>query len=310
MLAAASANRSLLDYCLPRKMAGNGDALVHWSPFTSGCDLAHDCYCYHVTGDMSRARNPTGWQQYATKSVLSRGSRDDGKRCRCLSGSPCLFSDMRPIKILAAITAARLAGVTHIIEEGRFGGLSAAMYSLHGFHVTSVEFLPLSGSTTGLTWWNSLHIGPPVTMLNGDGSKLVPMLVDRMSRKQAAATMVIFDGEKRFDAYRTYAKVKPHIALAIFDDTNVADGDSFKRSLHAREIWWDTEDVTWSRFESRERPALRQLKPLNNFTRTMKWFGGINELSKFHFTIVAGGAWGGTLSLSDRLARIGRAVVG
>ena len=33
------------------------------------------------------------------------------------------------------ITAARLAGVTHIIEEGRYGGLSALMYALHGFKV-------------------------------------------------------------------------------------------------------------------------------------------------------------------------------
>ena len=36
-----------------------------------------------------------------------------------------------------------LPGVTHIVEEGRFGGLSAYMYALHGFDVTSIEFLPL-----------------------------------------------------------------------------------------------------------------------------------------------------------------------
>ena len=39
----------------------------------------------------------------------------------------------------------------------------------------------------------------------------------------------------------------------------------------------------------------------------MKWFGGINELSKFHFTIVAGGAWGGTLSVPVGSAREDRA---
>ena len=48
-------------------------------------------------------------------------------------GVPCLFSDMRPLKILSIITAAREAGVRHIIEEGRFGGLSALIYSHHGF---------------------------------------------------------------------------------------------------------------------------------------------------------------------------------
>ena len=51
---------------------------------------------------------------------------------------------------LAAVSAARAAGVTHIIEEGRFGGLSAYLYALHGFQVTSVEFLPLDGPKEGL----------------------------------------------------------------------------------------------------------------------------------------------------------------
>ena len=57
---------------------------------------------------------------------------------------PCLFGDMRPAKLLAIIAACRAAGVTHIIEQGRYGGLSAYLYRLHGFKVTSVELLPLA----------------------------------------------------------------------------------------------------------------------------------------------------------------------
>lgn len=51
-------------------------------------------------------------------------------------GPPCLFGDMRPAKLLAIIAACRAAGVTHILEQGRYGGLSAFVYSLHGFQAT------------------------------------------------------------------------------------------------------------------------------------------------------------------------------
>jgi len=57
-------------------------------------------------------------------------------------GEACLYSDMTPTTTIAMISLARAAGVNHIIEEGREGGLSAFLYSLHGFQVTSVEYLP------------------------------------------------------------------------------------------------------------------------------------------------------------------------
>jgi hypothetical protein len=135
----------------------------------------------------------------------------------------CLFSDMRPTKILAAIVAARLAGVTHIIEEGRFGGLSSYMLNLHGFQVTSIEYLPLDGTT------NSLRaLAPQIRLLTGDGSELLERLLRNISPEQARRTMVIFDGEKRFAAWKTYQKIRDKVAIAILDDTNIRDGDKLK----------------------------------------------------------------------------------
>ena len=72
---------------------------------------------------------------------------DPACRAACFTGrdlgSSCLFGHMSPAKIFFMITAARAAGVTHIVEEGREGGLTAYLYAMHGFRVTSVEYLPL-----------------------------------------------------------------------------------------------------------------------------------------------------------------------
>ena len=76
-----------------------------------------------------------------------------------------------PPQILAVITAARLAGVTHIIEEGRYGGLSALIYALHGFKVTSVEFLPLDAATVALK--AMAPTDNPIELIDGDGTQHV-----------------------------------------------------------------------------------------------------------------------------------------
>ena len=49
----------------------------------------------------------------------------------------CLFSDMKPSKILAVISAARALNVSHVIECGRFGGMSALIYAELGLFATS-----------------------------------------------------------------------------------------------------------------------------------------------------------------------------
>ena len=49
-----------------------------------------------------------------------------------------------------------------------------------------------------------------VALVTGDGSKLVSEIVANLSHHEAARTMVIFDGEKRFGAYPTWRKVQPN----------------------------------------------------------------------------------------------------
>ena len=52
-------------------------------------------------------------------------------------------------------------------------------------------------------------------------------------------TMVIFDGEKRFEAYQTFNRIRNKVALAIFDDVNVVNGRKFCRMLdESKQVWW------------------------------------------------------------------------
>ena len=146
--------------------------------------------------------------------------------------------------------------MTHIVEEGRFGGLSAYMYALHGFDVTSIEFLPLesvkspipSSPPSSPIYMSHLtlpprarrvshapsHVivssqvsnalrkmAPRVKLLTGDGSQLVPEVLNRLAPDERERTMVIFDGEKRFRAWSTWEKVRDKAAMAIFDDSNI-----------------------------------------------------------------------------------------
>ena len=291
MTLAASCNRTLTSYVYPT--LASHDVVRNWVPYTSGCSIATDCYCYHVKGDMSKSLNPRGWEQCAKVSTVGNCStaEDRTRDCCCLHGKSCLFSDMRPTKILSVIAAARAAGVTRIVEEGRFGGLSAYMYALHGFEVISVEFLPLDGATAAIA-----ALAPQIEMVTGDGAVLLPQL---LTARDAARTMVIFDGEKRLGAYQTFEKVRANVALAVFDDSNVGpDFHDFTRALDVRrEVWWDTRHPSFAPLLAHEAGAMRLLEPLRSRTIHGKqchhWHGGVDHLQSFHFSIVRGGAWEG-----------------
>jgi len=143
MAHATGSNSSLLDYFYPRSpqqawKRGSVDQV--WRPVSSNCRLAvAACYCFHVTGSPIKAENPDAW-----RDSISIANNPSGKKrcelcknfnnCSCLApdkephpGPGCLFGDMRPGKLLAVIGACRRLGITHIIEEGRYGGLSAYM---------------------------------------------------------------------------------------------------------------------------------------------------------------------------------------
>jgi len=290
MLAQAAArNESLLRYVYPMAAEIVPDVRVHWG-YQHGCEVRYDCWCYHVRGDMSSSVNPDGWKECARLQTVADQCPRDENNCGCFSGPQCIFSDMRPTKTLTAIASARLAGVDHIIEEGRFGGLSAYMYALHGFRVTSVEFLPLDGPT------KALHLlAPDIRMVDGDGSVIVPALVANMTDAEARRTMVIFDGEKRTGALPTHAKVHDRIGLAIFDDTNSkVDGPQFLRHLEREgHVFVNTWHPAFKRFIFREKDALSQISALvgTQPQRPVRWQGGIANLKKAHFTIVKGGGW-------------------
>jgi len=77
------------------------------------------------------------------------------------------------------------------------------MYHILGFNVTSIEFLPL------ITVERSIKaFAPEIVVMNGDGRNLVPEAVTAIKRADPnSRIVVIFDGEKRFDALGTWKKI-------------------------------------------------------------------------------------------------------
>ena len=129
-------NATLLSYVYPtaERVAAmkSRDPRDGWVPFTDNCRPANDCYCFHVAGEMSYSKGPLAWQKcmhhhtWPNIGTCPEAQHDERLRsCGCLTDAaadashPCLYSDMRPSKLLAVITAARLAGIDHIVEEGR-----------------------------------------------------------------------------------------------------------------------------------------------------------------------------------------------
>ncbi|CAK9101370.1 unnamed protein product [Durusdinium trenchii] len=196
--------------------------------------------------------------------------------------SCCLFSDMRPAKLLAAIALMRKLKITHVVEDGRYGGLSALIYALHGFHVTSIEFLPLGHVSAALGSHGNVHL------VDGDSRQKVVEVIEELQTSNAAVA-VIFDGLKRFEAYEVYQKIASKVSLAIFDDTNIRDGFAFRQMLHERNhSSWSTDSRTFGRVLRAEEPVLQSLlQPL----RGRKFMGGMEKLGRFHYTMVEGGQW-------------------
>ena len=150
MAQSLSLNHTLLDYFFPRLDGVTASAMKNWIPCTENCELVYDAYCPFVDlsqekADISKALNPKGFGVYcftAEGVPVKCHTRDISPSCKGIRhdpGVPCLYTDLPPSLLFAIITTARLAGITHIIEDGRAGGLSAFMLALHGFRVTSVE---------------------------------------------------------------------------------------------------------------------------------------------------------------------------
>ena len=184
MIRWASSNSSLLAYLYPQKKPETVEE--GWQALLPGCRVVPSgCWCFHVAGSMVKADNPRGAERCVPKDTLMNCMDPAAgafhmmsrRNCSCFAqrpaAPPCLFGDMRPAKLLAIISACRAAGVTHIIEQGRYGGLSAYMYALHGFKVTSVELLPLVEVSAAMR-----TLAPQLTMVDADGRASVIKLVN------------------------------------------------------------------------------------------------------------------------------------
>ena len=88
--------------------------------------------------------------------------------------------------------------------------------------MTSIEMAPIDFVESSLR-----AMAPDIVIANGDGSELVPKLLNEAPPAERIA--VIFDGEKRKNAHKTYKKVAARVLLAIFDDT---DHQKFAPFLH------------------------------------------------------------------------------
>ena len=260
MLRAADKLPGLVRYLypmLPAKAFAEANLTRAWRPLSKGCSVfADSCFCMHVPGSPLKALNPDGWRapgaaaanpgfntsklvQWATKNCSCIAPRmlhsERNNELKAPPPSGCLFGDMRPLKLLAIISACRALGVTHIIEEGRYGGMSTFIYAQHGFRVTSIELVGIDSVSEALK-----QHAPSIELLEGDGSALLPALLANVSDPSKVA--VIFDGEKRFAAYRTFQRIRARVALAVFDDSP-NNNEGFPEFLGKQgEVAWHTWD--------------------------------------------------------------------
>lgn len=299
----STSNASLLEYFYPSLRTN--DVRKNWVTHTEQCVFSPDCYCGHVRGSHDKTSNPiekllerdrtvggacesTG-SHNLMKRIISRTScsrRFLEKSCSCWTGrgQPCLYSDMKPPTSVTLIAVARAAGVNHIIEEGREGGLSAFIYQHHGFRVTSVEYLPEDEPTNALR-----QMAPGITIVDGDGSQLIPNLVSQMSDSEASRTMVIFDGEKRVQAHRTFKQIRNRVAFAAFDDSQVP---AFREYLTSEgEVWFETE-LSYNSTHHRRYDNLLEMwrsTPVNAKQARPNRNGEVQ--AGCHTTLVRGGGW-------------------
>ena len=164
----------------------------------------------------------------------------------------------------------------------------------------SIEHLPLGSVENAMS-----SMAPGIELATGDGKAEVIRLVRAMDPASAARTMVIFDGEKRHGAFATFQHVRAHVALAIFDDSNLGDGDFTPQLARSGQVWWDTRNISSALFEREKHPLqLVRTMALSDNTGGEWTVGGLQELEGFHFSIVTGCAWARPSVQSSKERRI------
>mmetsp|Transcript_92713 Transcript_92713/g.207241 ORF Transcript_92713/g.207241 Transcript_92713/m.207241 type:complete len:339 (-) Transcript_92713:130-1146(-) len=300
--AVTSANATLLEWLYPSHPIA--DIRRNYLEVLPGCKLSHNCFCGHVAGSAGKLENPTaskfadaadsigaaGYKKQVQAISTIKTEWNTTATCDCFvnpnESEPCLFSDMKPSKVLAVLALARARKVTHIVEAGRYGGLSAAIYALHGFDVTSIEYLPMTMVTRGLR-----QLAPEVEILDGDDRFLVPQSVDRHYELKHRVA-VVFDGSKRWQAYQIFDRIADKVVFAVFDDVEIDKG--FIRTLNNngrqrhQPVWYTFETSYKQRWHKKDAETLKFRHELVD-SELMQ--GGLENLTRFQFAIVQAGAW-------------------
>lgn len=173
----------------------------------------------------------------------------------------CLFSQMRPSKLLSVLTLARRLNVTHMIESGRKGGMSAFNYAVQGLKVTSVEAYPVPHISASLR-----QLAPGIDLRDGDGTKLVLQVVQEIRAADPTARIaVVLDGPKYESAYKVFQTVRKEVIFSVFDDTY--PGSNFRDFLDAEELGvFFTDAAAWmkSGFPDKDMARLEEGWPQDN----------------------------------------------
>jgi len=195
----------------------------------------------------------------------------------------CLFSQMRPSKNVAIIALARKLNVTHVIESGRKGGVSALVYALFGFKVTSIELYPMPPIAGALA-----QLAPEITLRDGDGAVLVGETVSQIRKQHPGARIaVILDGPKYMAAYEVFKSIRSDVVFAVFDDTYPETEFRTKLTELEKAVFY-SDNPTWT---ATLMPALDKTKLAEGWPADDKEPAEQFAEEWQAMAIVAGGSW-------------------
>ena len=136
---------------------------------------------------------------------------------------------------------------------------------------------------------------PSIRILNGDGHKLVPQVIEQLGPVEAAKTLVFFDGEKREAAYdNTFSLIRQKVALALFDDSDLG---AFHNYLQVQgNVWWsyNTSHHFVTKLEEKQKTLYAGIVKIasgtNSYLNSTAIISATLGYNGF-FAAVKGGAW-------------------
>ena len=105
----------------------------------------------------------------------------------------------------------------------------------------------------------------------------------------AARIVVVFDGEKRLEAYGTFRKLRARVAAAVFDDVDKGGSRFFAALRKEGEVFWTTKDARFAAYRAQQRAYITQL--VNASEAFASSTLNAEDLDREHIAIVRGGGW-------------------